>query len=49
MLAHASAATVSQAVAIPGAVLGWVMSDKGIIGNLLWGILPEPRAGYRDI
>lgn len=49
MLANAAAAAVPQAMAIPVSLLGWVMSGKGIIGNLLWDTLPETYAGYKDI
>lgn len=49
MPAYTAAAAVPQAMAIPVAILGWVMSGKGIIRNLLWGTLPETCAGYKDV
>lgn len=47
MLANAAVAAVPQAMAGPVALWGWVMSGKGIIGNLLWGTLPH--VAYKDI
>lgn len=49
VLANTAAAAVPQAMAIPVAILGWVTSGKGIRGKLLWGTLPETRAGSKDI